>query len=89
MRAAAAVEPKIALIYKHLQDERLTNLTQVVGWVEVHGSLRKGLSTAVTADIVWTLASADARNILVLDRGWTDDQYQDWLEGALIAALLP
>ena len=89
MQAAAAVEPEIAVVYKHLQEERMRNLTQVVGWIEVHGSLRKGLSTAEAADIIWTLASAEARNMLVIDRGWTDDQYQQWLEDALIAALLP
>jgi hypothetical protein len=47
------------------------------------------LTTRRAADIIWTLASERTYLALVHDRGWSAAEYEDWLSGQLIAALLP
>jgi AcrR family transcriptional regulator len=89
MRAAAPADPELAALYNNIQSERLQNMTRVLGWISHNGSLRDGLTEPTAADILWTLTSADIYNLLVTERGWTGDQYADWLADALIAALLP
>jgi AcrR family transcriptional regulator len=89
MRAAAPANPEIADLYGNIQEERLQNMTRVLGWISQHGPLREGLTERTAADILWTLTSADIYNLLVTERGWTGEQYTDWLADTLIAGLLP
>ncbi len=89
MRGAATADPEIAELYRRLQEERLRNMTRVVGWVAERGPLRAGLTTADGADIVWTLTGAEVHRLLTVDRGWTGERYERWLGDTLIAALLP
>ena len=89
VRSAAPANPEIAALYSHIQEERLQNMTRVLGWISHNGPLRDGLTERAAADILWTLTSADIYNLLVTERGWTGDQYADWLADTLIAALLP
>ncbi len=89
MRGAALADPEIAEMYRRLQEERLHNLTSVVGWVAEKGPLRDGLTVADGADILWTLTSADVYRLLRVERGWTGERYERWLRDSLIGALLP
>jgi len=89
MRGAAAADPEIATLYRHLQEERLRNMTRVVAWVAEKGPLRDGLTIPDAADIVWTFTSADVHRLLTVERGWTAERYERWLGDALVAALLP
>ncbi|MDQ3541660.1 MAG: TetR/AcrR family transcriptional regulator [Chloroflexota bacterium] len=86
---AAVADPEIATRYERLQEDRLRNMTRVVGWVAARGPLREGLSTAEAADIMWMLTSADVHRLLTIDRGWTMEQYERWLGDTMIASLLP
>ena len=54
-----------------------------------NGPLREGVSTAQATDVVWTLMSAEVFLLLTVDRGWSKDQYSDWLADSLIRLLLP
>jgi hypothetical protein len=38
---------------------------------------------------VWTLTSAEVFLLLTANRGWSRDQYADWLGDSLIRLLLP
>lgn len=89
VRGAASVDPEIAELYRQLQEERLRNMTRVVGWVAEKGPLRGGLTVDDGADIVWMLTSADVHRLLRVERGWTGERYERWLADSLIAALLP
>lgn len=53
------------------------------------GALRPGLQERYAADIIHALASPELYGLLVLDRGWSDHRYQDWLRSILIEQLLP
>ena len=52
------------------------------------GSLRPGLKERDAADIIHALASPEVYGLLVLDRGWSGDRYEDWLTAILTEQLL-
>lgn len=52
------------------------------------GSLRPDLPADRAADIIWTVCAQANYDSLVTARGWTHDEYRDWLTDALAHALL-
>ena len=53
------------------------------------GVLRPGLWVEEARDSSWTLCSLAVHDLLVVERGWTAEDYQDWLASAMTCALLP
>jgi hypothetical protein len=53
------------------------------------GGLRPGLRERDAADIIHALASPDVYGLLVFDRGWSGERYEEWLRAILIDQLLP
>jgi hypothetical protein len=51
--------------------------------------LKAGLGAREAADVIWTLASERTYLALVRDRGWTADNYEQWIGEQLVATLLP
>jgi hypothetical protein len=39
--------------------------------------------------IIWALASPDVARMFCDGQGWTQEQYAEWLEDALVRVLLP
>jgi hypothetical protein len=52
------------------------------------GALRPGLQGRYAADIIHAVASPEVYRLLVLDRGWGDQRYQEWLRSTLMEQLL-
>lgn len=50
--------------------------------------LRSGLRERDAADIIHALASPEVYALLVLDRGWNDERYENWLQAILAEQLL-
>jgi hypothetical protein len=88
MRLAAKSEPDIAALLQRLLDERLRNLSQFVEWLAQNGPLREGLGAMEASETVWTFTSAEVHRLLTVDRGWSGDQYEQWVRDTLIAVLL-
>jgi len=89
MRVAAKTEPDIADLLQHILKERWQNMEIVMQHVAGNGAWREGITTARAADIVWTLTSAEIFLLLTVDRGWSKEQYIEWLADSLIRLLLP
>ncbi len=89
MRIAAKTEPDIADLLQQMQQERWQNMEIVIQHVVANGPLREGITTTQATDIVWTLMSAEVFLLLTVDRGWSKDQYGEWLADSLIRLLLP
>lgn len=43
------------------------------------GTVRTGVSVDQAADTIWATASAEMFILLTVERGWTLDQYEQWL----------
>lgn len=52
------------------------------------GALRPGLRERDASDIIHALASPEVYGLLVFDRGWTGERYEDWLRQILRDQLL-
>jgi hypothetical protein len=50
--------------------------------------LRLGLNHQTARDIFWMLTGRDVYRMLVRERGWSPQKYQDWLADTLVHSLL-
>jgi hypothetical protein len=60
----------------------------VISFLRESGKLRPGLSYPTARDIFWMLTKGDVYRMLVQERGWNPERYQDWLADTLVALLL-
>ena len=87
LRTASAVEPEMAAIHAEMDTYRLANMRQVATWVAAHGLLRVDVERA--GEMIWAIVSPDVARMLCDARGWTQQQYAEWLEDTLVRVLLP
>ena len=87
LRTASAVEPEMAVVRAEMDMYRLRNMCQAAEWMAARGLLRVDVTRA--GEIMWTLASPDVSRMLCDGRGWTQEEYAEWLEDTLICVLLP
>lgn len=89
MRMAAKTEPDIADLLHNRLDARFKNLSLFVSSLSAHTTLRDGLNDQSATETVWAIAGPDMYRLLTTDRGWSKEQYAQWLSDALIRLLLP
>lgn len=53
------------------------------------GHLRSGVSTEEARDVLWAHTSVELWDLLVRQRGWSQERFGAWVAAQLIAALLP
>jgi AcrR family transcriptional regulator len=66
---------------------RLTGCRRIVGRLAREGTLRRGWTPAVAADLLWALTSLRTWEDLVLQRRWSPEQYEQRLCDVLLAIL--
>jgi hypothetical protein len=65
-----------------------TDLRVIVEALHAKGALRAGLDVKRATDILWTLNHPDLWQLLVADRGWTPDEYEQWFADSACSQLL-
>src|SRR5215471_6685686 len=85
MRAAAAGDPEVAAAWQRSVGLRRDTGRAVVGALR---GLRPGMSREHAVDLVWTIASPETYDLLVLQRGWSPAECAAWAADAITAALL-
>jgi AcrR family transcriptional regulator len=88
VRDAAAVDPEVARVWSELERWRYEGQGRMVGLLALRGALRDGLRVEAASDLTWTLCSLAVHDLLVIERGWTSEQYERWLTDALTRELL-
>ena len=89
IRGAAAVDADIAAFRSEAQAYRYRNIRKLASWIAAKGPLRPGLTEEDAAAIAWTMASPEVHGLLRVVRGWSAEQYRDWLRESLTRILLP
>jgi len=89
LRDARALDPELNALWQEMEEWRLRGQGRLAGLLAERGELRPGLSVDEARDIIWTLCSLAVHDLLVLERGWSYERYEDWLASSLTAALLP
>jgi AcrR family transcriptional regulator len=86
--AAASGDPAMATIAEQLGDQRLEGMQRFAQMLAGRDALRADLTVTGARDVLWTLTSHAVYDLLVTTRGWTPDQYRDWLADTLARSLL-
>ncbi len=87
-RGAGVVAPDLAALEKEREYLRYDGQKVIILFLEQTGRLRAGLTVAAARDILWMYTSREVYRLLVRERGWTSQAYEDWVTEALAAALL-
>jgi AcrR family transcriptional regulator len=85
---ARGADPDLDAFAHTTADERLAGTGAIVRLLADAGALRPGLDQPRARDLLWALISPELYLLLVLDRGWSPDEYERWLATAITDALL-
>jgi AcrR family transcriptional regulator len=88
LRGAGAVAPELARLEQERERIRYEREEAMILSLRDAKRLRPGLSYRAARDILWTLTGSDVYRMLVRERGWSSQKYQDWLADTLVHSLL-
>jgi AcrR family transcriptional regulator len=87
VRAAAATDADLGELWHQTEAARHRRMTANAAAFAARGFLRRGVTVAEAADILFTYSSAEVYDILVLRRGWSVRRYRDFIATGMTAAL--
>lgn len=85
-RSAALISPQLKLLEQERETRRYKRQEETMKLIEK--SLAPGLSLTQARDIAWAFTGRDLYRLLVIERGWTSDDYEAWLSALLVKTLL-
>ncbi len=88
LRGAGVVAPELAKLERQKECQRYERQEGTIALLRDSGKLRERLDYTTARDIFWTLTGRDVYRMLVQERGWSAQKYQDWLSDILVRSLL-
>ena len=88
LRGAGVVAPELAKLEQQRESLRYERQERMIISLRDAGRLRAGLDYVSARDVFWMLTGRDVYRMLVRERGWSSEKYQNWLADTLIASLL-
>ena len=88
LRSAAPVDPDAEALWRLIQTDFHDNQRVIVESLQARRALRPGLEVTRATDILWTLNHPDVWLLLVGERGWTPEQWEQWFADTTCAQLL-
>jgi len=88
LRGAGVIAPDLARLEQQREGLRYERQERMIISLRHAGRLRKRLNYATARDIFWMLTGRDVYRMLVRERRWPPQKYQDWLADALVHCLL-
>ena len=85
---AAAGDPDLVQHQQRTDEERLVGTLFVARRVAELGALAAGLTLERARDRIWTLNSAGVWHLLTAGRGWSGEDYEQWVGDQMCAAVL-
>jgi AcrR family transcriptional regulator len=89
LASAAGSDPDAAALLAEQTRQRDQGQAQIARSLTRAGALRPKLRERDAADIIHALMSPEVYRLLVRDRGWHPERYEQWLKEILINQLLP
>jgi AcrR family transcriptional regulator len=86
MRQAAAADPEIAALWGEFMQDFYETQGLVIEWLIKRGALKVDADRAT--DILWTINHPSVYHLLVVERGWSPADYEQWLAATLTEQLL-
>ena len=88
VRSAAETDADLGDLLEQMAAQRLERMAVNAERLTAHAGVRHELTVEHIRDVMWTYASPDLYDLLVGQRGWTVDQYRDFLFRGLTGQLL-
>jgi AcrR family transcriptional regulator len=88
VRSAAATNAELAVLLEDMAAQRLARMTLNAERLTAHAGVRRDLTVEHIRDIMWTYTSPDLYDLLVGHRGWTIEDYRDFLFHGMSGQLL-
>lgn len=89
IRSAAATDPDMAALLAGSEDERLDRMAHHATFLADRGYLGTGVTVAHATDVLWTCSSVEIYELLVLQRGWSPEDFAQFIAELMISSLLP
>jgi AcrR family transcriptional regulator len=88
LRGAGVVAPELAKLEQQRERLRYERQERMIISLRDAKRLRLGLNHQTGRDIFWMLTGRDVYRMLVRERRWSPQKYQDWLADTLVRSLL-
>lgn len=88
LRGAGVVAPELAKLEEQRERLRYERQERMIVSLREARRLRPELDQTSARDVLWVLTGRDVYRMLVRERGWSSQKYQDWLADTLVRALL-
>jgi AcrR family transcriptional regulator len=88
LHGAKATDAALARLWDEIEAWRLDGQGRFVTMLADRGALRSDRTVDECIAVVWTLCSLAVYDMLVLDRGWSDQRFEAWLAASLTTELL-
>lgn len=88
LQEAASMDPELKELWQSIAQRRADNMRLFVKDLAATGRLQSGLLESKAADIVWSMNAPEFYLLLVEQRGWSVEEYGEWLSDAWIRLLL-
>ncbi len=88
MRGVSALSPELKAIETELETVRFRLQEARARLLVKSVPAARHLGLARVRDILWMHTGRDVYRMLVLERGWSSDEYESWLAEALVKALM-
>lgn len=86
IRAAAGTDPEMALLRDRIQTDRLARMEQNASALAAH--LRHGVTVEQARDVLVAYTTPELFETLVLEGGWTLEEFADFQRRGIQAQLL-
>ena len=88
LRGAGVLAPELSRVERERESMRYDRQEPLIEHLAKKKHLRPGLSKAKAREILWALTSRDLYRMLVRERGWSSQEFEEWLGRTLVEALL-
>lgn len=88
IRNAAVADSEIAHLWDDIQTKLHKLSHSIVDHWRAKGVLREDFECDTASDLLWTLNHPSVWKLLVIERGWSETQYEEWLRDTLTDQLL-
>jgi TetR/AcrR family transcriptional regulator of autoinduction and epiphytic fitness len=88
IESAATTDTDMAALWDKLMQQLIHGMTMAVTALREQGALRADLTIALAADRLWWYSGPWAYRGLVISRGWSLEQFEEWLGETLYTQLM-
>jgi TetR/AcrR family transcriptional regulator, regulator of autoinduction and epiphytic fitness len=88
LASASEVDSDVAGLMNDIRRQRRTGQSRIVNALAARDALDPRLELSEAVDITYAVLSPEVYHLLTVERGWTGEQYERWIERALRAFLV-